>query len=294
MLTVAVVLSVVIVALVVAVSGSLDLCTAAPDQALPLYCGLDPRPHPVLSGDIADDFELLQVHVVLRHGSRSTWRSGGCWEGDVIDKLNCTDTHIFASHSIPGRQFRARHLPGKTSCPPGHLLAQGYEQVTALGRMLANVYVGRDSVYNFLSTNEGAGSFYLRSSNMQRTLTTGQTFFDAFYPHPLAAPLDWLTMDFEVEPIRGGYKGVCAKYEGAVAEAKKSPEFTSMVAAASPIFERLASVTQGTDLKYDDVEFLIDCFFVHACNRLPVPCPFVSDNYEVRLDGDPRSNRSHS
>ena len=278
MLTVAIVLSAV---LVVVVRGRLDLCTATSDQSLPLYCGLDPRPHPLLPSDVADDFELLQVHVILRHGSRSTWRSGGCWEGDAIDKLNCTDTHIFASHSMPDRRFRTRHLPGKTSCPPGHLLAQGYEQVSALGRMLARVYVGDDAAYNFLGTNERASSFYLRSSNMQRTLATGQTFFDSFYPYAIDAALDWLTMDFEVEPIRGGYKGVCAKYDDAIAEAKKSPEFTSMVASASPIFERLASVTQGTDLKYDDVEFLIDCFFVHACNRLPVPCPFLPDNYEV-------------
>ena len=47
---------------------------------------------------------------------------------------------------------------------------------------------------------------------------------------------------------------------------------------AQPLLDALV---HGANVSTDDVEFLFDCYFVHACNALPLPCPLALDNHHV-------------
>lgn len=264
------------------------LCKRADDATwYPPYCAKQAQSVPPLHADHVHDYTLVQTHVFIRHGSRNTWRQGECWTGDAKDQIKCSVTNVMHSSSnAPSNREHAyviRHLPSGDSCPPGHLLPEGYTQLRNLGHNLARVYVGVNSTFNLLHPNEPSSSFFLRSTNMQRTMASGQTMFSAMYPPSDTnnIPMDWCTKDFDRDPLVGNSKYTCQAFNDAVKEARQSQEFHETIEAGQPLFDAFLEAANYTDATHDEIEYLFDCYFVHVCNNLPVPCPYLVNHNEL-------------
>ena len=74
---------------------------------------------------------------------------------------------------------------------------------------------------------------------------------------------------------------MCTAYENEIKAARASAAFSEMTSSVQPLFESFTSVVNYT---MDELEFLFDCYFIHACNGLPMPCPYTAGiNNNVRV-----------
>ena len=149
---------------------------------------------------------LKKVVAVVRHGSRSPCQGGvECWPGyQPTLEWGCGVDSLEAP-ALPGRDFQRMgktlylkiseaepvgFLPGERwsqetngLCYLGQLLPEGFEQHQSNGRALRAAYVGSGAeVGTLVGEGEVLGDqdLFLRSSDLPRTVASGQALLSAF------------------------------------------------------------------------------------------------------------------
>ena len=176
-----------------AAAGSDPYCNEAMDTGVipPLPTGTD----------------LAQVHVLIRHGSRSRCSVGfSCWAGDLDATYDCSSAVLEGAEAPPPGSplpagsvlYRKNYLPGRNllrgDCALGQLVAAGAEMQRASGKRLRAAYGA------FLPRSPAGANqsfFLLRSDDEPRTLASGQALFGAMYPEarPPQLVMPWYTED---------------------------------------------------------------------------------------------------
>ncbi|OQR85032.1 hypothetical protein ACHHYP_12430 [Achlya hypogyna] len=181
----------------------------------PEYCAKHIETNTIAALPSAARYELNQVQVAIRHGARTLVRRSSCWSGynatwncgarNYIEPVLGASTH---------RSFDVQYTPGETvlrgTCQVGQLLDEGYRQETLNGEFVSNfhaAYIASGRLFRAGEpmdvTNQSSMEIilfslqcsimhwvgiYLSSTDMQRTMMSGQLVLDATFP--LSAPGD--------------------------------------------------------------------------------------------------------
>lgn len=113
--------------------------------------------------------------------------------------------------------------------------------------------------------------------------------------------MDWIVGTDNIDPIiglrlqvgvcdhvltsssfQGGHAEQCPMFAVKLAKAKAHFDVNQRLIEIDPLLDQfVAAVNVSTQLSLDDIEYLFDCYFIHACNRLAVPCEYAAQNGDV-------------
>ena len=220
--------------------------------------------------------ELLQVHALIRHGSRTKCSTGSeCWAGDADAVYECSAALLEgpdADAASGGVLFEKLYTRGKNqlrgNCALGQLVASGLQMQRANGLHLRAAY-GAILPTN-VSGNEHA--FLLRSDDSPRTVASGQALFAAMYDGHAGGrtPVPWHTEDSEGEnTIVCSSQVVCPAYGSAVAAATaRSANSSHHAAVTVPLATRLSTALNRIVLPAE-IPKLLDCLMSAQCPTVP-------------------------
>ena len=190
------------------------------------------RQIPALSSSEAGRVKKLkQVHVMIRHGARTPYDALQCWKDYNVKWDDCNVTQLVLpsetdSGTIPEAPWLFRKLydasPDKLhgDCYTGQLIGEGYRQENRLGAQFQDRYVGVDDedagLFRLYTDNKWEDldltKIYFRSTDLQRTLMSGQQFAYNFFDVTDPTIVDWHTGDSSLDPLAPG-KGSCPYLE---------------------------------------------------------------------------------
>lgn len=151
----------------------------------------------ILPKDVAEEYELVQAHIVARHGDRSpnsldvigttVFYECGLTEGkENISWTGLRDFPHLQSLSYGAEKSHTVHhslFPGTNSkrCGVGKLTRTGYYQHRALGLMMQKKYAAL-LLENFTNDQRALDSIYVQSTDFSRTLRSAASFMLGFLP----------------------------------------------------------------------------------------------------------------
>ena len=155
--------------------------------------------------------------TVIRHGARTPTKAPVCWGPSYDSKFDWGDCDAngvevvrpSTESAAPGTVFEVRAgddgnlLTG--SCKLGMLIKAGFEQQAANGRHLREAYVGAEArVAPLVAEGEtlSPSELYFRSSDIERTILSGQTLAVNFLADELpAGRLPWVAPESSLDWI---------------------------------------------------------------------------------------------
>ncbi|KDO35037.1 hypothetical protein SPRG_01101 [Saprolegnia parasitica CBS 223.65] len=187
-------------ALVVWLVGAAAALDADEWADFPAYCAKHVEKNAIAPLPSADQYALNQVQIAIRHGARTLVQRSTCWSG-----YNATWNCNARNHIEPAlgasthRSFDVQYTPGETvlqgTCQVGQLLDEGYRQETTNGQHFYDAYIASSRLFPKDTPVDLADptSVYLSSTDMQRTVMSGQLVVDAMFPMPAttAALIPW-------------------------------------------------------------------------------------------------------
>jgi len=227
-----------------------------------------------------DGYTLQFVQAISRHGDRSPTQTLLPTPGDNVawdcslNQLIITSNDTYLSEPIPGRLYRKLYIndrellyPG--NCALGQLTTLGLQQTVTLGQQLKSLYVDQ---YNFLPTEYDNDVFYIRSTDVPRTVQSAQGQFLGMYP-PTASdesieiiPIN--TMDENVDDMTPNYV-TCPNLETVWDELTNSSQWAQHEAEYQPLQQKLQTIFETTEtLGYQE---LFDALMARKCHNLPFP-----------------------
>lgn len=229
--------------------------------------------------------ELVQVHVLIRHGSRVVSDAKNCldrWEGSGEASYNCTATLLegasapaFPASGLPGGSvlYRKTYAEGRNAvpgnCATGALVESGLEMQRANGRHLRQAY---DAILPVSPAGDNASAFLLRSDDCPRTLASGQELVASLFPSLGGAPLvvPWLTEDSAgEETITCSSEKVCPAFPPAAKAAQQAYEASAHFASVSvPLAAELSDALNRT-VSAAGIGGLLDCLMSVSCPTVP-------------------------
>jgi lysophosphatidic acid phosphatase type 6 len=269
------------------------------------YCGVAPGVRyrqtatPPASGKGAAG-ALAHVVMVMRHGDRSSWGwyadpaavprgRLSCWPGDNAT-WSCEDaTHNeFVGDSLSHRvaapwlyrrvYVRDRNVQAGT-CAQGVLTNRGIRQQISNGHVVRVNYVDGNvaPVLPAAWVNATRNTFYLRTTNVPRTIQSGDAMFWGIYgnvtaPSSTAAipVIDLHTMDETMDNMTPN-PGVCPGIVAASARATSSPAFLAFQKNyLDPLVAEVATAIGYPNLTSTQMEALLDCARAHLCHGKPL------------------------
>ena len=157
---------------------------------------------------------------MIRHGARTPYDALECWNGYDVVWNDCNVTELMLpsesdSGLVPDAPWLFRKLydasPDKLdgNCYTGQLIPEGYYQENELGKQFKETYVGIDDAPNgrfklFADNaweNIDTSQVYFRSTDLQRTLMSGQQFAYNFFSVTNETIVDWHTGDNSLDPL---------------------------------------------------------------------------------------------
>ncbi|OQS02437.1 hypothetical protein THRCLA_05196 [Thraustotheca clavata] len=160
----------------------------------PAYCSKHVEKNIIKELPSSDHYKLDQVQIAIRHGARTLVGRSMCWDG-YNATWNCNArNHIEPSLEMSThRSFDVKYTPGETvlkgTCQVGQLLDEGYRQETLNGENFYRAYIASNRLYQSTEqidlTNDS--DIYLSSTDMQRTVMSGQLVVDAMFPKTKSA-----------------------------------------------------------------------------------------------------------
>eukprot|EP00127_Corallochytrium_limacisporum_P000078 Clim_evm17s3 gene=Clim_evmTU17s3 len=254
------------------------------------YCGLEPT-IPGVRLDYAplldsEQYHLLTIQIVNRHGDRLYDRRGECWTGDTAafecplqqaNGLQGRDRTYLHS----GRLFEKSYMEGRNNypgnCGTGQLTTRGFHQHLINGRGLREEI--NASRPNFLpkTHKQMREQVYVRSDDMQRTMESAEALIEGLFPDrphwhkgKTTHILPLHTMDIEQDDIFPNGR-ICPKYEQYVAEWQKSSEYKEhFEKVTKPLMDRTSNCVPG---HISEAAFygIFDCIAVHVCQEKKLP-----------------------
>lgn len=224
---------------------------------------------------------LLQVHVLHRHGSRTQWDAGAtCWDGFDTMEYDCTSHVLEAAEAPLGTDlpngtllYRKTYLPNRNqllgNCAVGQLVNDGAAMCRASGVHLREAY---DDLLP--SSPEGhVSDFFLRSDDEPRTLASGQALFAGMYPDVQAAPLvvPWYTMDVDSDSeTMVPNEKVCPALAEAYAKVDAAYVASDHYAEVNvPLAAELSVALNRTVTPSEVGDGLLDCLMSVQCATVP-------------------------
>ena len=257
--------------------------TAWLPEEYPEYCSKDisARNIPQLTKSEEDLInKLVQVQVIIRHGSRTPFTKYSCWNGYDV-QWNCNLTEVM--YVSPSRQkasskwlFRKIYDGSPNSlggnCETGQLLEDGYVQESINGKILREAYIGPKSHHllksHFWELNNPQ-KFYFRSDDEQRTLISGQSLVHGMFEIDDQEIIDWHTGDYYLDSLYPN-SGICPRLDNITSQAYTSKEYlTSSLQRRKQEFE--AEVDGVFGKGYWSWNFMIDCLMTSVCNDHHIP-----------------------
>jgi len=188
------------------------------------YCNMDPSEFPIPTVQPAG-LEMQQLIVFIRHGDRLRCSYGQCWPGDASSFECELDVALATSvtegnSAAMGRLYRKQFMQDRNAqlgnCGVGVLTARGYAQHVTNAGLLREAY---GDFLPDLNDAAAADSFFLRSTDVPRTIQSGQALVDTLFPPP-ASPAGsvqqrpWNTVDSGYDSIHAPanvcpYAGTC-------------------------------------------------------------------------------------
>ena len=235
--------------------------------------------------DLVD--QLMQVQVMIRHGARTPYDALQCWKDYAVRWDDCNVTQLVLpsdkdSGTVPDAPWLFRKLydasPDKLhgDCYTGQLIQEGYYQENELGKQFKERYVGPGNSTNGMHTlletsvweEMDKSRFYFRSTDLQRTLMSGQQFCYNFFEVTDETIVDWHTGDSSLDPLAPSY-GSCPYLEQIDNEAYADPDFIAANASQSAALSDALDAELGAG--YWRWSSITDCFMTAVCTERDVP-----------------------
>eukprot|EP01095_Lingulamoeba_sp_RSL-Kostka_P001325 TRINITY_DN11891_c0_g1_i1.p1 TRINITY_DN11891_c0_g1~~TRINITY_DN11891_c0_g1_i1.p1 ORF type:complete len:420 (+),score=125.89 TRINITY_DN11891_c0_g1_i1:55-1314(+) len=257
--------------------------------SLPRYCGYIPPELPPSIPPISEDYELIQVITLIRHGDRSIANGDPCWNPDnTVWECNLTitsipNTDLQQTEIKNTRLFRKKYLPHveelKGNCEVGQLTVRGLEQEENNGKVYRSAYVES----GFLDSTFNASQIYIRSDDEDRTQQSAQGFINGLFPvnnnTNTAEIINLHSMDKQYDSMSPN-GNLCPVYNTVNYAALHSPEFGYHFAEiTAPLLADLGNATNMFISNFD-LSHLWDCANDHTCNGKPSP---INEELYVRL-----------
>ena len=245
--------------------------------------------------DIADQFELVHAHVVIRHGDRTpvyTYKIGSTvfYECGLIDtQLNWDGLRDFPRvvSLQPSAKIQTRFLklhPGiyTRRCGVGMLTQLGFKQHRSLGSLLQTRYA--PLLGNFTSTHFSSRDLFVHSTDMPRTLQSAAAFLVGFLPNKTSIRRATQihvcpgTINHKPPPgIEKVYRGCRGYYDILDAELKKTMYYNTEKMVFHPLLERLCQMFHIPNPNQPIVNRLFDHFMTRGCHNRDDPLPCYRD-----------------
>jgi lysophosphatidic acid phosphatase type 6 len=238
---------------------------------------------------------VSHVVMVMRHGDRSSWGwyhdpaapAGrlSCFPGDAA-VWQCDDaTHnefVGMKHSATVEApwlYRRVYLKGRNvqagTCAQGVLSNRGIQQQITNGHNIRAAYIPGVLPDNWESV--GSDAFFLRSTNVPRTIQSGDSMFYGVYGNHTrfasskAIPvIDLHTMDETMDNMTPN-PNICPGLVRNANAATSSPAWRAFETQyLNPLVQEVASAINYPNLTADDLNNLLDCSRAHLCHGKPI------------------------
>ena len=251
-------------------------------------------------GDIADQFELVHAHVMIRHGDRTPVYPYKI-DSPVMYECGLTDTTLnwyglndFGSilSLPPSADLKNRYLklhPGLDSrhCGIGMLTQIGFKQLRSLGALLQTRYMSFMKSFDATKYFDrevpkySARDVFVHSTDIRRTIQSAGAFLVGFLPNyvsvrrPVRLHASPGTYNHEPPPgIEKIYSSCHGYYDLLDAELKKTRYYHVDKMVFRPLLERLCKMFHIPDPSQPIVNRLFDHFMTRGCHnpQQPMPC----------------------
>lgn len=250
----------------------------------PRYCSTNSEMRTRVIPPLPDDgkTQLLQVTVIMRHGSRTPHTTENCWEG-YSAQWDCADTMTTIMKPASdvrettklGLVFEKKYDMGRNalngSCLKGQLIDEGIQQQTLNGQILRSAYITTNNTHQrlFESTQYEqlpyTTAVRFRADDEQRTLVSGQIVLSTLFDQPdindVIMPV--ITADYSRDVLSP--KGqVCPALEELSKTAYSSKEYHQIFNNNSN--KDLMKVFSNKTLRWNNPDGdLIDCLMTTYC-----------------------------
>ena len=242
--------------------------------------------------------ELKQVQVMIRHGARTPYAKLSCWKDYDIDWNNCKPTElVLPSPSRTSNERMAPWLFRKLydafpdllggNCYTGQLILEGFNQEAELGNLFRDTYtpyqdgVSYDPKLHVMedtnwATVEENNLTYFRSTDLQRTLMSGQVFvYNLFNVSENDEDIvSWHTGDNSIDNLSPS-NGACPYLATIEDNAYDNDTFIVNNATITGDLNGFLTAqlgTPGTDWEWSQIT---DCFMTTICTEREIPNPLV-------------------
>ncbi len=253
----------------------------------PRYCSTNSemmnRFIPPLPDEDKAQLQLLQVTVIMRHGSRTPYTTENCWEG-YSTQWDCADTMTTFMKPAPdvretaklGFLFEKKYDAGRNalngSCLKGQLIDEGIQQQSLNGRILRSAYITTNNTNQrlFESTQYGqipyTTAVRFRADDEQRTLASGQILLSNLFDKPeindVIMPV--ITADYSRDVLSPKIE-MCPALEEISKEAYSSKEYHQIL--NNNANKDLMKVFSNKTLRWRNPDGdLIDCLMTTYCS----------------------------
>jgi hypothetical protein len=224
--------------------------------------------------------QLLQVSIIMRHGSRTPHTLEDCWDG-YSARWDCADTmttlmkpasDTSGNKAKQGFLFEKKYDIGRNvlngSCLKGQLIDEGHEQQAVNGQILRSAYITTNNFNQrlFESTQYVPNSVRFRADDKQRTLVSGQILIRSLFDLPanidIVMPL--ITADYH-QDVLTMKEETCPVLKELSKEAYSSEDYLQII--NSNNIKDLLNVFSNQTLRWKNPERdLIDCLMTTYCN----------------------------
>ncbi|KAG9414751.1 hypothetical protein AC1031_008166 [Aphanomyces cochlioides] len=244
----------------------------------PAYCAKDMNLNAIQPLEDPSSVELVQVQIVVRHGARTPCFADVCWK-DYDEEWNCNEREITRpqlGNDIPSVEFTKVFTAGSNirrgNCSLGQLIDEGYDQEIANAKHFRDAYVGRKS--GLFGASEAidltnSSDIYLESSDIPRTLQSGQTIISALFPNLVKSkrPVPWRTQDVAVSSIFPNER-ICPSLAALGKEWTTSQELRTLQ--TNPASLELDLALDEQLVTYSS-QSLYDCLMTSRCTNRDMP-----------------------
>ena len=253
----------------------------------PAYCSTNSSVRsipPLSAADMALVDSLLQVQVLIRHGSRTLDEVESCWNNYNItwNNCNCTTLQIpsnsYTSSNVAQPWLFRKLYDGSPNdlggnCETGQLLGFGYEQQQDNGRILRAAYLNTSSKLSLFNTtiinDIPSGQLYFRSDDVPRTLMSGQTLLSTMFNATNEIIIPWHLGDYNLDEIYPN-SNACPRLFTASSAAYSSAAWKSYNSSAyiKNLTSNLSSIFGVGQWSWSDN---LDCMMSTVCTGRSIP-----------------------
>ncbi|MDP2436431.1 MAG: histidine-type phosphatase [archaeon] len=180
---------------------------------------------------------MIQVQIVTRHGARSPYQ---LFPDEWDTEWNCT-VHPAGTLGGPGyslsptsRLYSRSYIPGlqvlRGNCAQGELTEQGSQMHVALGQQIRQQYA------SFLPGNFSDKFFFVRSTDVPRTIESAGSFLSGMYPSSTPLINIWL---IEAQNDNMQLPSHCGLINQLCNAVQSTPEWVSRLLAMQPLQQKL-------------------------------------------------------